>query len=112
LRVARARACSTEHLPHGSRREREELGPVLPLEAFLPPLAAGDACVGLVHQGGGLERVIAPLAPHMGARDAAQLGMQERKQLTQGAIAVVARASEQGADSGRLIACHGEPMMA
>src|SRR5262245_5442040 len=70
------------------------MGPVLPAQALL-----GDhqPQIGLVDQGGGLEGVVAPLAPQALPRDLPQLVVEERHQAVRGPrVAAAQRLDDRG----------------
>jgi len=58
--------------PHRSRRDREEVRPVLPRD-----LGIDEAQVGLIDERGGLKGVIRRFAPHVAMGDLVQLGLEE-----------------------------------
>ncbi len=60
-----------QHPPHLYGRHREEVRPVAPVD--LRPFEDPQVC--LVHQGGGLQRVIRPLTGHPPARHRPQVGI-------------------------------------
>ena len=68
-----------EHPPHQPRGNREEVCPILPVDA----LRVHQPHVRLVHQRSGLQRVTRPLVPHAPFGDAVQLGLQERDEPVQ-----------------------------
>jgi hypothetical protein len=66
-----------EEAPDQVRREGEEVGAARPLQARL----AGEAQVGLVHDGRRLECMVASFPAELADRDAAQLVIDLRKDL-------------------------------
>ena len=83
-----------EHAPHQARRDPEKVRAILPADAS----GVGQPEKRLVHQRCGLQRVAAPLAAHVPARQAAQLRLDERRQLLERAIIAVAPRPQQLGD--------------
>jgi hypothetical protein len=75
-----------QHAPHQAGRDAEEVRAILPVDR----LGADEAYERLIQQRGGLQRVPAPLAPHVGPRQSAQLRLHERRQPLEGVIVAVA----------------------
>ena len=65
-----------QHLPHHPRRQAEELGPIAPVDLRL----VHKPQIGLVHEGGGLEAVIRPLATQIRRGQSAKLVVDVREQ--------------------------------
>src|SRR5262249_32740181 len=70
-----------EDPPHRLRRDPEEVSPVLPVDAPL----IDETEVGLVHEGGRLERVIGSLGPEVGGGEPPQLPVNEWQEPVEGA---------------------------
>jgi len=68
-----------QHAPHHRRRHGEEVAAVHPRRAVL----VGQAHVGVVHQGGGVQGVAVALAAQLAVGNAAQLIVDERNQPVQ-----------------------------
>jgi hypothetical protein len=74
-----------EDLTHDVGSEADEVGAAVPVDVF-----AGEAEVGFVDEGGGLESVVGALAAHVGLGEAVELGVDEREEaLGGGGVAVV-----------------------
>jgi len=71
---------------HGLRRDPEEVRAALPSNRPL----IDELEKGLVDEGGGLQRVIDPLASHVACGQPPQLGVDDRKQLIARFVAPVA----------------------
>jgi hypothetical protein len=82
-----------EDLPHCPGRDAEEVAAILPAHVLL----LHQAQIGLMHEGGGLERVIRTLAPHVGARRPAQLAADGGKE----PLPIVWRAGPPSPEQGR-----------
>src|SRR6202043_2609587 len=60
-----------EDLPHHPGRDAEEVRAVFPAHVWLPD----QPQIGLMNEGGGLQRVIPSFAPHVRARSTTELSM-------------------------------------
>ena len=68
-----------EDLAHDVGGEADEVGAVVPVNVF-----AGEADIGFVDEGGGLEGVVGALAAHIGLCEAVELGIDEREEAVGG----------------------------
>jgi hypothetical protein len=73
-----------EDLPHDACSDAEEVGAVLPAHVLI----ANQPHIRFVDQGGRLKRVIAPLAPHVGASSTTQFSLHGLEE----SLAIVGRA--------------------
>jgi hypothetical protein len=73
-----------EDLAHDMSSESDEVGAAVPVNVL-----AGEAEVGLVDEGSGLEGVVGALAPHISLGEAMQLRVDERKQTAGGGVVAV-----------------------
>jgi hypothetical protein len=79
-----------EDVAHGSGRDAEKVGSVLPTHAVF----VNQSNEGLIDQGGGLERVTGSLTPKVVAGQSPELRIDERNQLVQGFVVSVAPGPE------------------
>jgi hypothetical protein len=86
-----------ENSPHQLRRDREEVGTVLPVGVAL----IDQLEVRLVDDGRRLQTIGPPLASEMPRCDRAKLVMHERNQLVEGFLAAVAPLLEESRDFRR-----------
>ncbi len=85
-----------QHAPHNLRRDRKEMGAILPLHV----LPVDQAQVGFVDQRSSLKEVVATLAGHAPHRDAPQFLVDERRQRLERGLVAVAPRDEQLRDIG------------
>ena len=83
-----------QNTAHQLRGHREEMGPILPLH----PLVIHQAHIGFIDQRGRLEAVAAALTSHVAVRQAAELRIDDRRQLVERELVSVAPGAEQLAD--------------
>jgi hypothetical protein len=83
-----------QNTAHQLRGYCEEMGPILPLH----PLVIHQADVGLIDQRAGLKVVVGALASHVPVRQAAELRVDDRRQLVEGELVSVAPGTEELAD--------------
>jgi hypothetical protein len=81
-----------ENTSHHTCRHRQEMGAVLPLHL----LHVDEPEIGLVDQGGGLQRVTTSFEAHVTARDTVRLVVDERNQLVERRLVAAAPCKEQG----------------
>lgn len=79
---------------HQLRRDREEMGPVLPLH----PVVVHEAHVGFVDQSSGLEAVSLALTSHVAVRKTSELGIDDWRELLERASIAVTPGTEQRTD--------------
>jgi hypothetical protein len=91
-----------ENATHDLRRHGKEVCAILPPHARV----VGQAQIGFVHQGGGLQAVASALAAHVVAGETVQLAVHDGRQCLKGALVAVAPGAEQCAD---VTACRRRP---
>ena len=70
------------------------MGPILPLH----PLVIHQTYIGFIDQGGRLEAVVGALTSHVAVRQAAELRIDDRRQLAEGELVSVAPGTEELTD--------------